>query len=163
MQWQTYHEINVAGFQVQRSTDRSSWKNITYLEATSSGYETEEYNFLDPRPDQDTYYYRLLQLDQDGKSQYSHLISISNPNHTDLTGLSLYPNPSREGKLYIHCPQVDLQGGLIQLVDATGQVVRKLDFIQSGMELDISMMPSGVYLVCLTSNGQTLLKRLVIQ
>ncbi|MBK8829766.1 MAG: T9SS type A sorting domain-containing protein [Saprospiraceae bacterium] len=105
----------------------------------------------------------MLQLDQDGKSQYSHLISISNPNHTDLTGLSLYPNPSREGKLYIHCPQVDLQGGLIQLVDATGQVVRKLDFIQSGMELDISMMPSGVYLVCLTSNGQTLLKRLVIQ
>ncbi|MBK8829767.1 MAG: hypothetical protein IPN60_02725 [Saprospiraceae bacterium] len=45
LQWQTYREINVAGFQVQRSADRSSWKNIAYLVATSSGYDTEEYNF----------------------------------------------------------------------------------------------------------------------
>jgi len=163
LQWQTYREINVAGFQVQRSADRSSWKNIAYLVATSSGYDTEEYNFLDPLSDQDTYYYRLLQIDQDGKSQYSHLISISNPNQSDLPGISLYPNPSREGKLYINCPQVDPQGCIVQLIDPTGQVIRKLDFIQSGMELDISMMPSGVYIVCVTSNGQMLLAKLVIQ
>lgn len=163
LQWQTYHEINVAGFQIQRSADKTSWKNIAYLEATNSGFDTEDYSFLDPLPDQGNHYYRLLQLDQDGKSHYSHLINISNPNHTNFVRLSVYPNPSTEGRIFINWLQGYEQGSNVQLLDATGQVVKKLDFIQSGIKLDISMLPSGVYLVCVTTNSESLLTRIVIQ
>jgi hypothetical protein len=163
LQWQTYQEINVAGFHLQRSADRISWKDIAYLEAAASGFDIEDYSFLDPLPGQGTYYYRLLQSDHDGKSHYSHLISISNLLYTHQVSLTVYPNPSGEDKIYINCSQVDEQGGIVQLLDATGQVVKKLDFAQSGMELDISMLPAGIYLVCLTAQGERFLTRLVIQ
>ncbi len=163
LQWKTYQEFNVAGFQIQRSADKTSWKNIGYLEAKGLGFDTEEYSFLDPLPDQVTYYYRLLQLDQDGKFHYSHLVSITNLNHSNQLKLSVYPNPSNMGSVYINWSQPDEQVSMVQLLDATGQVVKKLDFIQPGMELDISMLPAGVYLVCVTTNGERLLTRMVVQ
>lgn len=161
--WQTYQEFNVAGFQIQRSVDKISWKNIGYLEAKGLGIDAADYSFLDPHPEQRTYYYRLMQMDQDGKFHYSHLVSIINPNHSSQLRLSVYPNPSNMGKIYINWSQTDEQGCIVQLLDATGQIVKKPDVIQSGMELDISMLPGGVYLVSVITNGERLFTRLVVQ
>lgn len=163
LQWQTYQEINAAGFQVQRSFDKSTWKNIAYLVATGSGFEKEDYSFLDLLTGQGIHYYRLLQLDQDGKSQHSGIISISNLNQIYPINLTVYPNPSNEGRINISWSEGDEQGRNVQLLDATGQVVRKLDFFISGTELDISMLPAGVYLVSVATNSERLLTRIVIQ
>lgn len=162
LNWQTSQEFNVAGFQIQRSADKASWKNIGYQEAKGLGYDVEGYSFLDPLPELANSYYRLLQFDQDGKSQYSHLISIANPFYTEHLRLSFYPNPAKEGRVYINCPQVEDQGSVVEVIDATGQVVKKFDFIHSGMELDISMLPAGVYLVCVITKSQRLLTRMLI-
>ncbi len=163
LQWQTFHEINVAGFQIQRSSNKTSWNKLAYLEATGSGFDAEDYSFLDPLPDQGTNYYRLQQLDQDGKSYYSTLISISNPNTAIHNRMSVYPNPSNTGKIYIYFSPIDGQSSIVRLLDATGQVVRKQDFNQSGMELDISSLPSGVYLVCIATNGESLVSKVFIE
>lgn len=162
LHWQTFQEFNVAGFQIQRSVDKVSWKNIGYLEAKALDSDTEEYSFLDPFPEQVNCYYRLLQMDQDGQSQYSHLIGITNPIHTNHPRLSVYPNPAKEGRIYIISTQVEFQGSVVEVLDATGQVVKKINFIHSGMELDISMLPAGFYLVCVTTNSQRLLTRMLI-
>lgn len=163
LQWQTSHEIYVAGFQIQRSSDKMAWKNLGYLEASGLGSDTQEYSFLDPLHEEGICYYRLIQLDQDGKTRPSGLVVISNPNHSNQPTLSVYPNPSIEGRIYINWSHGDLQGSIVQLIDGTGQVVKQLDFIQSGIELDISMLPAGVYLVSVATDNGRLLTRIVIQ
>jgi len=163
LQWQTYQEINVSGFQVERSTPKTSWKKIAYLEATGSDLDTEDYNFLDELPDQGKNYYRLRQIDQDGRFSYSNLIIISNPRTLKKGVLSVFPNPSHQEMITISLQQSDEPGSIVRILDPTGQILIKKQFDHSGTNLDVSSLPSGVYLVCVTTDLESLVTKIVIE
>ena len=88
--WKTTSETNNKGFQIERSVDAKTFENIGFVDGMGDNLGDKIYTFLDAKPYFNTYY-RLKQLDWDGKSEYSRIITVKQ----DKTKLSVYPNPAK--------------------------------------------------------------------
>ncbi|MCF2444427.1 T9SS type A sorting domain-containing protein [Dyadobacter sp. CY345] len=88
--WKTTSETNNKGFQIERSVDAKTFENIGFVDGLGDNLGDKTYTFLDAKPYFKTYY-RLKQLDWNGKSEYSRIITVKQ----DKTKLSVYPNPAK--------------------------------------------------------------------
>ncbi len=90
LNWVTFSEINNKGFEVQRSIDGITWKTLGFVEGHGTSRDRINYEFVDKNPE-NLNYYRLKQMDYDGGSTYSNIISIVFSKNNSIT---LYPNPT---------------------------------------------------------------------
>lgn len=75
--WITATETNNNKFQLMRSTDGIYWKNIVEIKGAGTSSEYHNYSFVDYMPTTNTYYYKLVQIDYNGKSTMSKITSCS--------------------------------------------------------------------------------------
>ncbi len=97
-------------------------------------------------------YYRLKQLDFDGKYEYSPIVSVQKGNNSVLT---IQPNPST-GVFEI----IDLEAtddAVISIFDATGRLL----FSQNSPKIDLTNYPNSVYYIHLSSEEHAIIKRIV--
>lgn len=73
--WKTLTELNNDYFVVERSTDAVSWNNIFTIKGAGTSVELEEYEYRDYYFLPGVNYYRLHQVDFDGKSEYFNIVS----------------------------------------------------------------------------------------
>lgn len=78
---------------------------------------------------------------------------------SSLEGLSFYPNPVSNGKIYINSKFIGDRE--ITIFDVLGKKV--LQSTQNTKELNISGISSGVYIIKITEGGTTLTRKLVIK
>lgn len=76
LKWQTTQEINNKLFNIQKSFDGINYQTIGYVTANKSGF----YSFEDKHLEHVLVYYRLIQVDNDGKENYSKEISLNSFN-----------------------------------------------------------------------------------
>jgi hypothetical protein len=96
LKWRTETEINNFGFDVERyalSAKRQAWEKIGFVEGNGNCNSPRDYSFTDNPSIGSKYYYRLKQIDSDGQTEYSNVISIdlNIPNQYAL--YQNYPNP----------------------------------------------------------------------
>jgi Lamin Tail Domain/Secretion system C-terminal sorting domain len=92
--WQTVTEINNNGFDIQRSmNNKIDWKSIGFVNGHDNSNSPKDYSFNDKNISRfGKYYYRLKQIDNDGKATYSKTISVEyNLKSNKL--MQNYPNP----------------------------------------------------------------------
>ncbi|WP_099765232.1 T9SS type A sorting domain-containing protein [Chryseobacterium sp. 52] len=70
-------------------------------------------------------------------------------------GILLYPNPFRD-YLYIDFTSSPYKGSEYQLYDAQGKLIKKDVISQSKSELNLSSLPSAVYIIRINQNGENL-------
>ncbi|CEJ68032.1 hypothetical protein BN1195_00314 [Chryseobacterium oranimense G311] len=70
-------------------------------------------------------------------------------------GILLYPNPTRD-YLYIDFTSLPYKGSEYQLYDAQGKLVKKDVISQSKSELNLSSLPSAVYIIRINQRGENL-------
>lgn len=77
-------------------------------------------------------------------------------NKSDLKSLHLYPNPARD-KVYLNFGETVVQQGQIRVLDLSGKVVLETELASgfSLMELDVSPLSEGIYLVSWKESGVT--------
>ena len=146
--WTTANEVNNKGFQVERrqaATD--TWDAIGFVAANN---KASNYQFLDDhRRDAinrvstataTTEYYRLRQIDNDGKETLSKVVSIQAKGNNKL---SVYPNPV-SNTLTI---ETEVNGDY-QIFNLLGQVVLRGQTSPVGVAgLDVSALPKGSYIL----------------
>lgn len=88
--WTTESEINNDYFVIEKSNGGPTFQEIATIPGNGNSNSALTYNFNHNNPEEQIYY-RLRQVDFDGKISYSKIISIKRKEDTDLT---LYPNPS---------------------------------------------------------------------
>lgn len=96
LSWQTYTELNNAGFEIQKSLDGIAWDVIGWVDGHGTSLATISYNFVDERAAADIQYYRYRQIDIDGKFVYSNVVSLTNDNKPSDISFSVYPNPATD-------------------------------------------------------------------
>ncbi|MGC5746426.1 T9SS type A sorting domain-containing protein [Chryseobacterium sp. NFX27] len=74
---------------------------------------------------------------------------------TKQDGILLYPNPARD-YLYIDFYSVPYKGSEYQLFDSQGKLIKKDVISQSKSELNLSSLPSAVYIIRINQNGENL-------
>ena len=70
------------------------------------------------------------------------------------TAVRIYPNPATN--LLVVQASNSIEGAVVYITDATGRVILKNDLKQAKQLLDISNFQSGIYLIYLKSNNQTI-------
>ncbi|MFT3933700.1 MAG: T9SS type A sorting domain-containing protein [Chitinophagaceae bacterium] len=141
LQWQTADEINTSHFEIERSNDALAFDRIgTKTAANSSG--THSYSFTDSKPVSGINYYRLKQVDKDGRYTYSPTVKLVF--ESNARELNVYPNPARN-TITIAYPGNQKKLTLTIFDLAGRQVMNKELNSQSLLHLDVSNLTGGVY------------------
>lgn len=92
----------------------------------------------------------------EGVQQAYEITTLSaNETTTKQEGILLYPNPTRD-HLYIDFSSVPYKGSEYQLFDAQGKLIKKDMISRSKSELNLSSLPSAVYIIRINQNGENL-------
>jgi trimeric autotransporter adhesin len=149
LQWKTENEINTSVFIVERSIDAGTYNQIgTILASNTSGIHN--YTLTDPNISSlgvMVVYYRLKQLDIDGKFKYSGIVTLFIENK-NITTIRLYQNPVRN---HINLAITANQAERLQwrFTDNIGRTIKAGNYsISQGINFiseDIGFVSSGIY------------------
>ncbi len=146
LNWITAEEMNNKGFYVQHSTDGNTWVNIGFVESKHNNSSFQEaYNYEHMKPAQGNNYYRLYQIDLDGRSAYSKVV-YAKINHLDAV---VYPTPAKN---LLHIDHV-LPESDISIYDINARLVKRTKAHTSSESIDVSVLQNGVYILSITSNS----------
>jgi hypothetical protein len=153
LNWKTDNEKNSREFQVLRSADGLHFEAIGIVSANGSSNSISSYSFRDKNPLPGINYYRLKQIDLDGKFEYSRIVPVQ---FNGIENFVVFPNPASD-RLNVQLPKGNKTTTIIIINEAGGTVIRKQIKGNPGVvELDIKHLASGWYLVQLS--GQTTLR-----
>ena len=94
--WSTATEFNNKGFAIERSKDGKTFMQIGFVNGAGTTTKRINYTYTDATLSDfgiATFYYRLKQVDLDGKTSYSNVIPLS---LKDIVSWKLYPNPVKD-------------------------------------------------------------------
>jgi hypothetical protein len=162
--WTTASEQNSASFEVQRGTDGVQFKSIGTVAAAGNSQTTKVYQYFDAAPVRPTSYYRLKQIDLDGRETYGPVAVVRLAGATPTQPLTLYPNPvADQATLQWDAPTAG--PGRWTLLTTTGQVVRQGAFeSQQGANsqfIDLRSCAAGSYILSVEAAGQPIQRQLV--
>ena len=84
LNWSTVSESKNAYFEILRSVDGVTFNQIGKIEGNGTTQVSQQYSFTDNAPFTGTNYYRLKQIDTDGKSSLSKIVSANTDFVTDV-------------------------------------------------------------------------------
>ena len=120
LSWATASEYNNDYFIIEKSTDGLYWQIIAKVKGAGNSYSTTEYQVVDENPSPGLNYYRLSQVDYDGKITYLKTTSITH--ETPSTSIKVLLNQqTSEITLNIYTPA--RQNILLEITDITGRIV----------------------------------------
>jgi hypothetical protein len=80
----------------------------------------------------------------------------------DKKGVAIYPNPNR-GQCTVRFPEI-IENGTIEIINLDGEIIKKYDIRNSGvMDLSLSAISRGIYLIRVFGNGSEYKKRMFIE
>lgn len=150
--WSTAAELNNDYFEVEKSIDLKSWNSIDRVNGKGTFNEASYYSTQDKDINATTLYYRLKQVDFDGKVHYSDIIAIQIPDYKPF-GLSIYPNPAND----VVNLNVENMLSTIEMTiyDQLGRVVQSSILNSNNTSINVSSLKNGIYICKLTDNGKT--------
>jgi hypothetical protein len=168
LKWITSTEINASHFVIERSYNGSDFSDVATVFAFGNTTEEKSYQYADNSfsADKMVVYYRLRQVDADGKQDYSsiRIIRIGKQNQNTVSILT-FPNPVTS-ELRITIPN-NWQGKKVtyEVVNANGQTVRKTEAASSNQTetVNVSTLARGFYVVKVSYNGETAQQKIVKQ
>lgn len=157
--WQTTNEINTQHFVIQRSNNGKDFASIgTLASANRSGVNS--YAFDDTNPLSGIAYYRLQQVDKDGRFTYSNIVSVSN-NRT--ASIATYPNPASNSIVITH-PKA-LVDATIEIVSVLGKKMAIIN-LAAGVSItnaNIANLPAGNYAIVMQNGMEKFIVRFLKQ
>jgi hypothetical protein len=163
--WATQKEVNVSHYQLERKLSKDgNFEAIgEKISLAASNSQIQQYETLDYDTDlPGIYYYRVKQVDFDGKYTYSDVVYVSFTGDSEIT---LYPSPAvNESNLDLN---LEIASKVeIQLFDASSRLIQKVvnKELEEGshtFKLDLNGLNAGVYNVLVTINGQNITKKLI--
>lgn len=161
LSWQTGQEVNTSYFTVERSLDGNKFVSIGKEEARGNA-AFNSYRFSDTRPIEGLAFYRIKQVDKDGRSGYSAVRTID---RSTQPVLSVYPNPSgRNMPIFISGIGAGATG---EIFNATGVLVGIANgtgtTFNSLVNKALLAQPAGLYFIRVNNGARQELLRVLRQ
>lgn len=167
LNWSTATELNNYGFEIERSSDKKFWRLIGFREGKGTTSEQQHYSYSDVMLNIESFklYYRLKQLDFNGRYEYSDIIEVNIiPSEFSLS--QNYPNPFNPATK-IKFTISDAGFTSLIIFDVTGNEIATLvnDVVQPGeyeVEFSSNNHSSGVYFYQLKSGSYVQTKKMLL-
>ena len=163
LSWTSSLEINNKGFMVERSLDGLNFSNLQFIAGKGNTNTSTNYSFTDSYVQHNKlYYYRLKQIDIDGKVFYSTIKKglIHGDKNIKIT---INPNPS-SGHVNIFIRGTN-NPAIIELINATGQILKQVNGVNafdSNYNLMLTGIAKGVYNLLIILPEGTFTKKIII-
>lgn len=138
LEWETSSELNNKGFDVQRQNLMKDWVALGFVPSKGNA---AVYHFEDETP----FYvsaYRLRQIDFDNTACFSNVIHLI---REQIYALTIAPNPT-SGRVKITLPPSN-EPTHICIYDFSGKIVLSHITTQEILEMDLSNLSKGVYMI----------------
>ncbi len=138
--WQTATELNNQHFDVQRSTDGTTFQTIGQVKGAGTSANVNNYEYVDETPSVGTNYYRLQQVDYNGKTTMSKTVAV---NTTGKGSAKVFPTLATDKINVLTTSDKEETFTITNLVGQTvltGRMVNSLD-------INISQLAKGNYIL----------------
>lgn len=150
IQWSTSEEINANTYEVERSADGSNWTTIAYVTAIGNSSAVSNYSFIDKNLSAKIVYYRIKEVDLDGKTTRTAIKSIRTDVISTASNIKI---ASIQNKVLLQFPQ-EIKGGLVvRFVSMNGQLVDQQTINNPVGQIVLNSKVTGNYVISV-SNGQ---------
>lgn len=155
LNWATASESNSDRYEIERSLNGKNFEKVGVMKASGNSTVEKRYAFTDKNPGSNLVYYRLKQVDFDGTSSYSQVVTVRLV--TTLESVIAYPNPVAS-ELTVK----SISGNIskVTIRNILGQEVYQQNVTNLNQtSLNLSFLPVGTYqLVVQNNNHQVTLK-----
>lgn len=156
-QWRTASEVNSDYFIVQRATNGFQFEDLATKKAAGNSVQSLNYQFVDQEPREGLNYYRLAQVDLDGRVVHSKISQVVfNKKTTDLQA-TILPNPIHDGLIHFQLFSENETNFTVEVFDLMGRLILAKSF-ETGQgwgdfQLRTEGLPTGQFLLSL-KNGK---------
>ena len=162
--WATASETNNDYFIIERTDDFNNIELVQTVKGAGNSNQELHYYIYDNQPLIGTSYYRLIQVDFDGKKEVFEWKSVSfEPDNVPT--LSVYPNPSSGRDLNISLFHMKGKADL-RIMDISGRIVfsESLVLQETNTIIPVNLdLTAGVYFVQVRNSENTLSQRIVVK
>ena len=169
LNWQTSEVVNSGHFEIERSFNGSNFSTIAYVLDGFSNGNIKTYQAKDNSKEiagKTIVYYRLKQVDIDGKINYSTSLVVKLQSKTGIE-MEISPNPFVE-KLFVRFNSEKKGNAEIRIMNMAGlTVITKQCVINNGynnLQIDgLVSLPAGMYVARLISNEEIITNQKIIK
>ena len=160
IKWGTASETNTKYFEIEHSSNGISYSKVGTVAAAGNSSLTERYEFLHTSPTLGKNYYRIKQIDLDGRFTYSTIIVLQKSDL--LTNTLIAPNPvHNETTVYFG----EEGSKTLQLINLNGNILRTDNIGPSINRYTIKLdkLSPGLYLLRLQTTNETTTHKIIKQ
>lgn len=156
LKWITHQEINTSHFEIEYSKNGIDYQILATVQANNT-ISKNEYSYTHTNVSRTNKYYRIKQIDKDGKFSYSKIIAVKIENlDTDKPSFitNIFPNPAKDQLLITF--QIPINTNVLcQLIDLQGRVQQQYQFdnIETKLILPLPKMLAGLYILHITTTA----------
>ena len=141
---------------MERSANAVNFETLARIIGSGTSTNAKTYAFKDDNPSKNLAYYRLRQMDYDGKASYSPVVTVAGLRST--TGWLV---PSAVPQHYFIKGELDANSRFV-VMDVMGRMVFTQAINPSRAEITLPNLPTGVYLFRLiTQYGKFTLRQAI--
>jgi hypothetical protein len=159
LNWKTATEKNNSHFIIERSVDALNFTRIDKVEGAGNSVSEKQYKYIDRNATASGYYYRIKQVDMDGKYSYTGTIWVSQ-NDNNLIQIKAYPNPFMDNiSIVVSGANQSLE---IEIIDVKGNTIYSNS--TSNNEKNIIQTKSwqpGLYVLKCSTNGKSYYQKII--
>jgi len=165
--WTTASEKNNDYFSIQHSADGRNFESVGYVQGKGTTSMASTYNFNHTNPAPGKNYYRLKQVDLDGKTAYSPVIVVDAKDvKAAALNLTVYPNPT-DGQVNIKLERAmnSAEVARVMITDLNGRLIMSQE-IAGGQELKLNLkdkVKAGLYLVKVQAGASSTFQKLIVR
>lgn len=152
LKWRTASEVNNDYFEIQRSIDNKNFVIVGKIQGAGNSNAIKAYEFIDRTPHVGVNFYRMRQVDFDGRSTITPVRMVNfNTSHA----VSIFPNPTTT-ELSIHLTDWDSElTTTFKVIDFNGAEVLAREVTSETTRLNVAHLPAGTYFMQITNNITT--------
>jgi hypothetical protein len=156
LSWTTASEINNDRFDIERSANGKTFEIIGTAIGQGDSFKNVDYDFKDLSPMHGSNFYRLKQVDFDGKYEYSDILSVDNTK----SRIRIYPTSASHNVIIDMDEQ---QVASVIVFNEIGQTIKDMTISEMKTKIDISDLPNGMYFVQVNAQSGKEIKKIIKQ
>ncbi len=161
LNWTTTSELNNSGFEIEKSIngkDFSSIGKIASKALNGNSTSTIDYSFEDIKLSAGNNYYRLKQMDKDGKTSISNIEVINNPFNSSFV-VNVLGNPVRDNAVFNVKSSVN-RNIQINITNASGALLltrrQNINAGENNFSFPVNQLPNGILFITIKDNDSKL-------
>lgn len=153
LEWRTASETNNQGFEVLHSSDALRWQTLGFVEGYGTNAEGRTYSFQHLNPGSTGNYYRLKQVDFDGRFEFSKVVFVA------LEGVGIRPQifPTFTRGMV----KIENYGEVLPDVSVFNTNGQLLMAVKRSNQVDLSALRAGMYVVQVKSETGIVTQRVL--